>query len=269
MRGHKDKVQDPVGVADRRHDGHGQPGRRDADLGRPQRRVHQAQRPEPECRRPRGLYAGWQAAGGRHRLQAWRLRRARLGGRHRQGGRHLHQARQRGGRLGHQLRTGVWWRPRRRQAYPIQIWDPRTGEGQQILEGTGKITWSVGFSPRRQEHHLGRAPHYVNHNARGPLELQLRLPAAKQSLGQPERIVVDAAGLRCGLHVARHLLAGASQRAGTSATTPSSTSRRTARRSHRSGAIPPRATATGPTRSRPTARPSFRATANGTSRPTT
>ena len=95
-------------------------------------------------------------------------------------------------------------------AYPIHIWETTTGQGRQILEGTGKNTWSVGFARDGKSITWGASPHYVNHNARGPLELQLRLPAAKQSLGQPEP-VGRRAGLREGVHDARLLLAGASQ----------------------------------------------------------
>jgi WD40 repeat protein len=77
-------------------------------------------------------------------------------------------------------------------AYPIHIWETRTGQGRQILEGTGKNTWSVGFSRDGQTITWGTSPQYVSHNSRGPLELQLKLPNAKQPLGQPET-VVDAA----------------------------------------------------------------------------
>ena len=95
-------------------------------------------------------------------------------------------------------------------AYPIHIWETRTGQGQQILEGTGKNTWSVGFARDGKTHHLGRVTALVNHNARGPLELQLRLPAAKQS-SRPARARGRPAELRAGVHDVRRLLAGASQ----------------------------------------------------------
>ena len=74
-------------------------------------------------------------------------------------------------------------------AYPIHIWETRTGVAKQVLEGTGKNTWSVGFASDGKTITWGTTPHFVNHNARGPLELQLRLPNARQPLGQPETVV--------------------------------------------------------------------------------
>ena len=123
-------------------------------------------------------------------------------------------------------------------AYPIHIWETRTGVARQVLEGTGKNTWSVGFADDGKTITWGTTPNFVNHNARGPLELQLRLPNARQPLGQPET-VVDRAELRARLHDATAPTRWCIARAATSATTPSSTSRRTARRWPRSSAIPP------------------------------
>ena len=74
-------------------------------------------------------------------------------------------------------------------AYPIHIWETRTGVARQVLEGTGKNTWSVGFANDGKTITWGTTPNFVNHNARGPLELQLRLPSAKQPLGQPETVI--------------------------------------------------------------------------------
>ena len=74
-------------------------------------------------------------------------------------------------------------------AYPIHIWETRTGQGQADARGHRQEHLVGGLRRDGKTITWGTTPHYVNHNARGPLELQLRLPNAKQSLGQPEPVV--------------------------------------------------------------------------------
>jgi WD40 repeat protein len=70
----------------------------------------------------------------------------------------------------------------------VHVWDLKTGETKRVLSGTGALTWAVGFSADGQRIAWGTTLNYSTINDRGPLEYQLRLPAATQALGQPERV---------------------------------------------------------------------------------
>ena len=76
--------------------------------------------------------------------------------------------------------------------YEIELWDPKTGNNTRSLIGTGAMGWSVGFSSDGRRIAWGSTYNEKSTNERGPLEYQLQLPGANQSLGRPERISEDA-----------------------------------------------------------------------------
>ena len=76
--------------------------------------------------------------------------------------------------------------------YEIELWDPKTGTNTRSLIGTGAMGWSVGFSPDGRRIAWGSTYNEKSTNERGPLEYQLQLPGANQSLGRPERIGEEA-----------------------------------------------------------------------------
>ncbi len=75
------------------------------------------------------------------------------------------------------------------EQFPIQVWDPKTGETKAVLKGTGQRGWAVGFSADGRSIAWGNkvgqgwAP-----NNYGPLETALRLPGADAALAGPEPI---------------------------------------------------------------------------------
>ncbi len=82
----------------------------------------------------------------------------------------------------------------------LLMWDatsgaPQTGpNGKQLrLGGTGSPAWAVGFSTDGSSIAWGNTGKYQSYSDRGPLQFQLRLPAASRTLGSPERSAVDAA----------------------------------------------------------------------------
>jgi WD40 repeat protein len=70
----------------------------------------------------------------------------------------------------------------------VHVWDIATGETRRMLVGDGASRWATGFSPDGSRIAWGSTSAYTTHNARGPFELQLRLPGGSRSLGRPEPI---------------------------------------------------------------------------------
>jgi WD40 repeat protein len=70
----------------------------------------------------------------------------------------------------------------------VQIWDLQTGATKRVLRGNGAPNWAVAFSTDSQRIAWGTTSRYSEHNDRGPLTMQLRLPSATQGLGGPEQL---------------------------------------------------------------------------------
>jgi WD40 repeat protein len=70
----------------------------------------------------------------------------------------------------------------------IRIWDLATGDTKQVLSGSGAGVYSVGVSTDAKRLAWGTTFEYSDHNARGPLELQLRLPSGSRGFARPERV---------------------------------------------------------------------------------
>jgi WD40 repeat protein/tetratricopeptide (TPR) repeat protein len=69
----------------------------------------------------------------------------------------------------------------------IHIWSLETGETKQTLVGRGRQHWAVGLSTDGRRIAWGTTPNFRGYNERGPLDIQLRLPAGTQGLGWPEK----------------------------------------------------------------------------------
>jgi WD40 repeat protein len=74
------------------------------------------------------------------------------------------------------------------EQFPVQVWDPKTGETKAVLKGTGRPGWAVGFSADGRGIAWGNTSGYQEHNIRGPLETALRLPGADVVLAEPEPV---------------------------------------------------------------------------------
>ena len=79
------------------------------------------------------------------------------------------------------------------EQYPIEVWDPITGETKRALKGAGQPIWAAGFSPDGKSIGWGATVRSGwTANDKGPLEMALRLPSAGESLPAPIPIASDA-----------------------------------------------------------------------------
>jgi WD40 repeat protein len=72
------------------------------------------------------------------------------------------------------------------EAFPIYLWDMKTGKTKRTLVGTGARAWAVAFSADGQRIAWGNTWRTRAVLASNPLEFQLRLPATGLGLGRPE-----------------------------------------------------------------------------------
>jgi WD40 repeat protein len=77
----------------------------------------------------------------------------------------------------------------------IHVWDIGTGKSQKVLMGTGVSRWAAAFSADGQRIAWGNTWRSHTTEASNPLEFQLRLPAAGQSLGEPEPMTAGMAAV--------------------------------------------------------------------------
>jgi len=69
----------------------------------------------------------------------------------------------------------------------IQVWDPKTGERKEVLKGTGRPGWAVGFSADGRSIAWGHQG-VTAFNQATTLEMTLRLPGADAALAEPDPV---------------------------------------------------------------------------------
>ncbi len=74
------------------------------------------------------------------------------------------------------------------EQFPIDIWDPKTGDTKAALKGVGDPSWAVGFSADGRGIAWGNSvgQHWAANNY-GPLEIALRLPGG-DALAEPKAV---------------------------------------------------------------------------------
>ncbi len=82
------------------------------------------------------------------------------------------------------------------EKFPIHVWDPKTGETEAVLKGTGKRAWSVAFSQDGRSIAWGGGRDYKDNNNRGPLDMTFKWPGANVTLAQPEPLANSEGWIR-------------------------------------------------------------------------